>query len=62
MGLPEPTTVNDPQCVGTTGGWLVVIMGAAVLIFLACNVKVWGIPLVTVALLVTFYTIGTVLA
>ena len=34
-GLPEPTTVDDPQCVGTTGGWLVAIMGAAVLIFLA---------------------------
>ena len=25
-GLPAPTTVEDPQCVGTTGGWLVLII------------------------------------
>ncbi|KMW57914.1 TRAP-type uncharacterized transport system, fused permease component [Candidatus Rhodobacter oscarellae] len=60
-GLPEPTTVDDPQCVGTTGGWLVAIMGAAVVIFLGYNTKVWGLPLVIVAILVAAYTIGTVL-
>lgn len=60
-GLPAPTSVDDPRCVGNTGGWLVAIIGAAVLIFLAYNIKVWGMPLVAVALLVTLYTIGTVL-
>ena len=60
-GLPEPTTVDDPQCVGTTGGWLVAIVGITILIFLAYNVKVWGLPLVIVALVVALYTIVTVL-
>ena len=60
-GLPAPTTVEDPQCVGTTGGWLVLIMGVSILIFLGYNIKVWGLPLVIVALLVALYTIGTVL-
>ena len=60
-GLPEPTTVDDPQCVSTTGGWLVLIMGIAILVFLTYNIKVWGLPLVIVALLVAGYTIATVL-
>ena len=60
-GLPAPTTVEDPQCVGTTGGWLVLIMGVSILIFLGYNIKVWGLPLVIVALLVALYTITTVL-
>ncbi len=60
-GLPAPTTVEDPQCVGTTGGWLVLIMGVSILIFLSYNIKVWGLPLVIVALLVALYTIVTVL-
>lgn len=60
-GLPEPTSVEDPQCVGNTGGWLVLIVGATVLVFLAYNAKVWGIPLVLVALAMAFYTIGTVM-
>ncbi len=60
-GLPEPTTVDDPQCVGTTGGWLVLIMGIAILVFLTYNINVWGLPLVIVALLVAGYTIATVL-
>ena len=55
-GLPEPTTVEDPQCVATTGGLLVAIVGIAVLIFLAYNVKVWGLPLVMVALAIVLYT------
>jgi len=61
MGLPAPTTVEDPKCLTNTGGWLVLIVGAAVLVFLAYNVKVWGFPLVAVALAITFYTIATVL-
>ncbi|MEM7439501.1 MAG: TRAP transporter large permease subunit [Pseudomonadota bacterium] len=60
FGLPEPTTVDDPNCVGTTGGWLVAIVGIAMVIFLAYNVKVWGLPLVLIAILVVGYTFGTI--
>ncbi|MCJ8308994.1 MAG: TRAP transporter large permease subunit [Rhizobiaceae bacterium] len=60
FGLPEPTTVDDPQCLNTTGPWLVLIIGLAIVVFLAYNIKVWGLPLVLVAILVAAYTIGTV--
>ncbi len=61
FGLPEPTTVDDPQCLNTTGGWLVAIVGLAIIVFLAYNVKVWGLALVLVAIFVAAYTIITVL-
>lgn len=61
MGLPVPDTVDDPRCVSTTGIWLVLIMGASMLVFLGYNIKVWGLPLVLVAMLMALYTIGTVL-
>ena len=61
MGLPVPDTVEDPKCVNTTGVWLVAIMGAAIVIFLGYNIKVWGLPLVLVSILIAAYTIGTVL-
>lgn len=61
FGLPVPTTVDDPQCLNTTGPWLVFIIGAAIVVFLSYNVKVWGLPLVIVAILVAAYTIATVL-
>ncbi len=61
LGMPEPTTVDDPQCLANTGGWLVAIVGLAIIVFLAYNVKVWGLPLVIVAILISAYTIGTVL-
>ncbi|WP_420861241.1 TRAP transporter fused permease subunit [Algirhabdus cladophorae] len=61
FGLPEPTTVDDPKCLNTTGPWLVLIIGLAIVTFLAYNIKVWGLPLVLVAILVAAYTIGTVL-
>lgn len=61
LGLPEPVTVDDPSCIATTGGWLVAIVGFTILVFLAYNIKVWGLPLVIVALVVAMYTIGTVL-
>ncbi len=61
MGLPPPTSVEDPKCVGNTGGMLVLIMGITILIFLAYNIKVWGLPLVIVALVIALYTIVTVL-
>ena len=53
LGLPAPTTVEDPQCVSTTGGWLVLIVGLAIMVFLSYNVKVWGLPLVLVAIIVS---------
>lgn len=61
LGLPAPTTVEDPQCVNTTGGWLVLIVGLAIVVFLSYNIKVWGLPLVLVAILISAYTIITVL-
>ncbi len=60
-GLPVPDSVEDPQCINTTGGWLVAIIGIAVIIFLSYNVKVWGLPLVLVAIAITAYTIITAL-
>ncbi len=60
-GLPVPNTVDDPKCASTTGIWLVLIMGIAMLVFLGYNIKVWGLPLVMVALVIALYTIGTVL-
>lgn len=60
FGLPEPTTVDDPKCLNTTGPWLVLIVGVAIVTFLAYNVKVWGLPLVIVAIIVAGYTIITV--
>lgn len=61
MGLPAPDTVEDPKCVANTGIWLVAIMGVSILVFLGYNIKVWGFPLVAVAIAVALYTIGTVL-
>lgn len=61
MGLPAPSSVDDPSCVSTTGIWLVAIMGVSILVFLAYNIKVWGLPLVLVSLIIALYTIGTVL-
>ena len=61
LGLSAPTTVEDPQCVNTTGGWIVAIVGLAIVVFLSYNVKVWGLPLVIVAILMATYTIVTVL-
>jgi TRAP transporter 4TM/12TM fusion protein len=60
-GLPVPDSVEDPQCINTTGGWLAAIIGLSVVIFLAYNVKVWGLPLVLVAIAIAGYTIITVL-
>ena len=61
LGLPAPDTVEDPKCVATTGVWLVAIMGVSILIFLAYNIKVWGLPLVAVSIAIAIYTIATVL-
>ena len=61
MGLPAPDTVEDPKCMATTGVWLVAIVGAAILVFLGYNIKVWGLPLVLVSIIIALYTMGTVL-
>ena len=61
FGLPVPDSVDDPQCVNTTGAWLVAIIFFSVTVFLAYNVKVWGLPLVLVAIAMALYTAATVL-
>lgn len=60
MGLPAPTTVDDPNCINTTGVWLFAIMGVGILTFLVYNIKVWGLPLVLVSLSIALYTLATV--
>ncbi|WP_298937255.1 TRAP transporter fused permease subunit [uncultured Ruegeria sp.] len=60
FGLPEPSTVDDPDCIANTGPWLVAIVGLSVVAFLAYNVRVWGLPLVMVAILIAGYTFFTV--
>jgi len=55
-GLPVPNSVDDPACINTTGVWLFAIVGMAVTVFLGYNVRVWGFPLVAVAILIAAYT------
>ncbi len=59
-GLPEPKTVDDPTCIKHLGNWIFLIMTAALFIFLIYNIKVWGLPLVMVAIVVSSYTLITV--
>lgn len=61
FGLPVPDSVEDPQCINTTGIWLTAIIFLSVAVFLAYNVKVWGLPLVMVAIAIAIYTVATVL-
>ena len=61
FGLPIPSSVEDPQCVNTLGVWLFAVVGVAIAVFLAYNVKVWGLPLVLVAIAIAAYTVITVL-
>lgn len=60
MGMPAPTTVDDPSCVNTTGLWLFAIIAYAIIVFLIYNVRVWGGALVAVAAIVSLYTLATV--
>ena len=60
-GLPMPTSADDPQCANTTGLWLFAIVGIATAVFLAYNAKVWGLPLVAIALIIAGYALVTVL-
>lgn len=60
MGLPEPTSVDDPDCVANLGVWLFLVIGLAVTVFLGYNIRVWGLPLVGVAIAVAAYTMLTI--
>lgn len=60
MGLPPPSTVDDPSCINTLGVWIFPLMAAAIAVFLGYNVRVWGFPLVAVAILMASYTLLTV--
>ena len=60
-GLPAPDSADDPGCLNTTGGWVILIISAAIAVFLGYNVKVWGLPLVLVSILIASYTFATIL-
>ena len=59
-GLPIPSSVEDPQCLDTTGVWLFSIVAISVIVFLVYNSKVWGFPLVMVAIAIAAYTLITI--
>ncbi|WP_425051266.1 TRAP transporter fused permease subunit [Psychromarinibacter sp. S121] len=61
MGLPAPTTVDDPSCIRTLGLWIFPLIAAAVTVFLGYNVRVWGVSLVAVAIVIASYTLLTVI-
>lgn len=61
MGMPEPTSVDDPACIATLGLWIFPMVGFALAVFLGYNVRVWGLPLVGVAIVVAAYTLMTIL-
>ena len=61
MGLPIPDTADDPACLNTTHNFLPLILFGSVVIFLAYNIKVWGLPLVLVSIFIASYTFLTVM-
>lgn len=61
LGLPIPDSADDPACFNTTGAFLPLILFGAIIIFLAYNIKVWGLPLVLVSILIATYTFATVM-
>ncbi|MEZ5674976.1 MAG: TRAP transporter fused permease subunit [Thalassovita sp.] len=61
MGLPVPTSVDDPSCINTLGLWIFPLVACTIATFLAYNVRVWGFPLVMVAILIAAYTLSTVM-
>lgn len=61
MGLPPPSTIDDPACINTLGLGLIPLMAIAIAVFLGYNIRVWGLPLVGVAILVAGYTMLTVM-
>ena len=61
LGLPAPSSVENPRCLANTGAWLVAIVSFSVIVFLAYNSEVWGFSLVLVSILLAAYAIGTIL-
>lgn len=61
MGLPPPGTVDDPACIDTLGLWIFPLVGLGIAVFLGYNVRVWGFPLVAVAILIAAYALLTVM-
>ena len=59
-GLPIPDSVDDPNCLNTTGLWLFAVIFGALAVFLGWNARVWGLPLVLVAIGVATYAVATV--
>ncbi|MCC0077456.1 MAG: TRAP transporter fused permease subunit [Rhodobacter sp.] len=60
MGLPEPTSVDNPDCVQNLGIWIFLVVGLGVTVFLGYNIRVWGLPLVGVAIVIAGYTMLTI--
>ena len=60
-GLPEPKSVDDPTCINTLGNSIFGIITISLFIFLIYNIRVWGLPLVMVAIVVASYTLITIL-
>ena len=60
-GIPAPDSADDPACLYTTEGWLPTILFLAIAVFLAYNIKVWGLPLAMISILIAAYTFGTIM-
>lgn len=61
LGLPVPTSVENPRCLNDTGPWLTLIVGLSVFVFLAYNAEIWGLSLVLISALLAAYAVATVL-
>ena len=61
MGLPLPTSVENPKCLATTGNWLFAIIALSIVVFLTYTIKVWGFPLVFISIFLAAYALLTVL-
>lgn len=61
LGLPLPTSVENPRCLNDTGPWLTLIVGVSVFVFLVYNAEVWGFSLVLISGLLAIYALATVL-
>lgn len=60
LGLPLPTSIDNPRCIATTGPWITLIVGLSVVVFLAYNAQVWGFSLVIVSIALAAYAMLTV--
>ncbi len=50
-----------PACQARFGIWIIPLLFTIITLFFLYNVRVWGLPLVTVASVVVIYTVGTAL-